>query len=46
MKAIGDIQWFKTEDPKQVAVCIFLKGMSREDRGIWDDLVKSIGLFP
>lgn len=34
IKAIGDIQWFKTQDPKQVAVGIFLKGMSREDRGI------------
>ena len=44
IKAIGDIRWFKTEDPKQVAIGIFLKGMSREDRGIWDDLVKSIAL--
>lgn len=44
IKAIGDIRWFKTEDPKHLAIGIFLKGMSREDRRIWEDLVKSMAL--
>ncbi len=44
IKAIGDIRWFKAEEPNQLAVGVFLKGMGREDRRIWDDLVKSMAL--
>jgi len=44
IKAVGDIRWFKVEEPNQVAVGILLKGMGREDRRIWEDLVKSIAL--
>ncbi len=44
IKAVGDIRWFKAESPEKVAVGIHLKGMSREDRRIWEDLVKSIAL--
>jgi len=44
IKAIGDVRWFKVEEQNQVAVGILLKGMGREDRKIWEDLVKSIAL--
>jgi len=44
IKAIGDVRWFTVEEPKQVAVGIQLKGMGREDRKIWENLVKSIAL--
>ena len=44
IKAVGDVRWFKVEAPNQVAVGILLKGMGREDRRIWEDLVKSIAL--
>ncbi|UCD70437.1 MAG: PilZ domain-containing protein [Syntrophobacterales bacterium] len=44
VKAVGDVRWFKTEESEQVAVGIHLKGMGREDRGIWEDFVKSITL--
>jgi hypothetical protein len=44
IKAVGDVRWFKVEEQKQVAVGILLKGMGREDRRIWEDLVKSIAL--
>ena len=44
IKAVGEIRWFKVEEPNQVAVGILLKGMGREDRQIWEDLVKSIAL--
>jgi hypothetical protein len=43
-KAVGDVRWFKIEESGQVAVGIHLKGMGREDRGIWEDFVKSITL--
>lgn len=42
--AVGDIRWFKAEAPNKVAVGILLKGMGREDRRIWEDLVKSMAL--
>lgn len=44
IKAVGDVRWFKVEEQNQVAVGILLKGMGREDRKIWEDLVKSIAL--
>ena len=44
IKAVGDVRWFKVEATKQVTVGILLKGMGREDRRIWEDLVKSITL--
>jgi hypothetical protein len=44
IKAVGDVRWFKPEEPNQLAVGVLLKGMSREDRRIWEDLVKSIAL--
>jgi hypothetical protein len=42
--AVGDVRWFKAEAPNKVAVGILLKGMGREDRRIWEDLVKSMAL--
>ena len=44
IKAVGDIRWFKAEEPERIAVGIQLKGMGREDRKIWENLVKSIAL--
>ena len=44
IKAVGDVRWFTVEEPEQVAVGIQLKGMGREDRKIWENLVKSIAL--
>ena len=44
IKAVGDVRWFKVEEQNQVAVGIQLKGMGREDRKIWEDLVKSVAL--
>jgi len=44
IKAVGDVRWFTLEKPDQVTVGIQLKGMGREDRKIWEDLVKSIAL--
>jgi hypothetical protein len=44
IKAVGDIRWFSTEAPGQVFVGIYLKGMGREDRKIWEDVAKSLAL--
>lgn len=44
IKAIGDVRWFKPEQPNRLAVGVFLKGMGKEDRRIWENLVKSIAL--
>ena len=44
VKAVGDVRWVQVEGPDQVAVGIHLKGMGREDRKIWEDLVKSMAL--
>ncbi len=44
IKTIGDIRWFKVEMSEEVTVGIRLKGMGRDDRGIWEDLVKSVAL--
>ena len=44
IKAIGDVRWFKAEVPEEVTVGIHLTGMGRDDREIWEDLVKSVAL--
>lgn len=44
IKAIGDVRWFKGEVPEEVTVGIHLKGMGRDDREIWEGLVKSVAL--
>ena len=44
VKAVGDVRWLQVEEPDQVAVGVHLKGMGREDRKIWEDLVKSMAL--
>jgi len=44
IKAVGDVRWFKVEDPSQLSVGIHLKGMGREDRKIWEELAKSLAL--
>ena len=44
IKAVGDVRWFKVEVPEEVTVGIHLKGMGRDDREIWEDLVKSVAL--
>jgi len=44
IKAIGDVRWFKAEAPEEVTVGIHLTGMGRDDREIWEDLVKSVAL--
>jgi hypothetical protein len=44
IKAVGDVRWFKLEEPNQLFVGILLKGMGREDRKIWEELAKSLAL--
>jgi hypothetical protein len=44
IKAVGDVRWFKAETPEKASVGIHLKGMGREDRKIWEELVKSMAL--
>ncbi len=44
IKAVGVVRCFKTEESKQVTVGIHLRGMGRDDRRIWEDLVKSIAM--
>ena len=44
IKAIGDVRWFKAEVPEEITVGIHLTGMGRDDREIWEDLVKSVAL--
>ena len=44
IKAVGDVRWFKVEEPSQLSVGIHLKGMGREDRKIWEELAKSLAL--
>jgi hypothetical protein len=44
IKAVGDIRWFKAEPSQEITVGILLKGMGREDRKIWEELVKSLAL--
>ena len=42
IKAVGVVLWFKTEESKQVTVGLHLREMGRDDRRIWEDLVKSV----
>jgi hypothetical protein len=44
IEALGDVRWFKVEAPERVTVGIHLKGMGRDDREIWEDVVKSAAL--
>jgi hypothetical protein len=44
IKAVGDVRWFKAEAPEGATVGIHLTGMGRDDREIWEDLVKSVAL--
>ena len=44
IKAVGDVRWFKLEEPNQLSVGILLKGMGREDRKIWEEVAKSLAL--
>jgi hypothetical protein len=44
IKAVGDIRWFKAEPSQEITVGILLKGLGREDRKIWEELVKSLAL--
>jgi hypothetical protein len=44
IKAVGDVRWFQVEASKQLSVGVYLKGMGREDRKIWEELAKSLAL--